>query len=222
MRKTVTVTLKPVMEKCPHCSSVMKRDYKNRRTVLWPNRTIILDLQILRCHHGVCPRYKQPYRPETEWLVALPGTKFGWPICETILQRHLSGASNLAIHRELATCGIACSPRSIPDILHRILCVYEHGDGPWPPTVAKQLRDQRRVYLNVLSLANRVVVRDVLSTVVLGSSDSPIDLFRSLINRLPLRVAAIYCSSKALCELLDRVWTIPTQVAADGRPVGTF
>jgi hypothetical protein len=223
-REISRVALAPLWTECPRCGRSMRRDYKNRRTVFWPNRTISLSLQVLRCHTADCPRRMRPYRPELEWHFALPGNKFGLPTSGAIFSAYLQGRANLQIHEEISRLGVSIATRSISNVILYYERLRKEVAAPWPAGLVRQLKEQGSAVLNLLVLYERplyVLVHECVSNFTLiGGDGELIELFGSLMNRLPVPVAEIYCSPHtAVSEAARHIWrSVPVlHVTPNGR-----
>lgn len=185
----------------------MRRDYKNRRTIFEPSRTLPLSLQILRCNNEKCSRYKRPHRPESEWQYALPGTKFGMTVGGFIFAAHLDGKSNLAIHRAISEMfSFKCASRSMEGVIRRYEKVCSLGVSPWSASVVEKLKRERKAFLDVLvayDLGSHfyVLVRECFSNCLLAGraisgnkAEELQGLFRSVIDRLPVPVVQVCCT----------------------------
>src|SRR3990172_7744898 len=76
--------LEPLTDYCPECGGHIRSDYQNHRKVTTLGQVLHLQLIIRRCHNRACRRYRQPYRPEAEGSVALPGHEFGLEVIALI------------------------------------------------------------------------------------------------------------------------------------------
>jgi hypothetical protein len=69
--------------------------YRSDRTIKTLDGLCQLLLTIRRCHNLLCPRYRQPYRPEEERHWALPHGEFGLDVITLI------GTLPYEIHRSV-------------------------------------------------------------------------------------------------------------------------
>ena len=65
-RPTRAQTLTPVTSHCPACGHRLWADYSNYRTVTTLDAVTRLTLHVRRCPNLACPRYRRPYRPDTQ------------------------------------------------------------------------------------------------------------------------------------------------------------
>jgi len=202
--RTLEVDLTPVLKECPRCSSTMRRDYRNRRTLHGASGTTVLTLVVLRCQSKSCPRFHRPYRPEFEWHYGLPGTKFDLTASRLVFERHLAGESNLAIHRSITTLGVPSSPRSVKNIVDRYKELTRRASAAWTKLQLASLKSERQVFLDLLPLHEHkerlyVLARDCFSNCVLGGleilkedmHDDATAFLHSILDRLPVPVTYI-------------------------------
>jgi len=192
-RPTRAQTLTPVTTDCPACGHRLWADYTNHRTVTTLDAVTRLSLDIRRCHHLGCPRYRRPYRPEAEAHFALPHHEFGLDVLALVGRlRHAEHRSIPEIHGELTRRGVTVAERTVSNLLDRYdeLKALATAD---PTRLGPLLRDQGRVVLAIDGLQPDVghevlwVLRDCLSGEVL--------LARSLLS----------ATAKDLGALLDEV-----------------
>lgn len=69
---TVQQSLAPQRSVCWQCGGTLWMAYRSDRTITTLDGLCQLLLTIRRCHNPICPRYRQPYRPEEEGYWALP------------------------------------------------------------------------------------------------------------------------------------------------------
>lgn len=212
----------------------MRRDYTNRRTVFFLNRTIFLTLQIVRCNNSRCSRYKQPHRPEMEWHYAMPGTKFALDSCGVIFAAHLDGKSNLSIHRTIREYGFPCASRTVANVVSRYQDVLTRAASPWSTEVMGRLKAERKAILDILIACDQryktcVLVRECFSNCILAGtsiSKSKADeelsiLFHSVIDRLPVPVVQILSSPvAAIRTVAAKMW--PNSPIVDVEPDGVL
>ena len=210
----------------------MRRDYTNSRSLYFPDRTVSLTLQILRCNNRVCSRYKLPHRPEVEWHYALPDTKFGLNTCAAIFAAHLDGQSNLAIHRMIAELGIPGSPRSIEGVLRRYRDHFIREQSSWSPHLLERLKKEKRAFIDILVGCDlptglHVLVRECFSNCVVAdawisreTADEELrGLFHAVSDRLPVPIVRILHSPVSIVRnVATQMWprTRMNEVKADG------
>jgi hypothetical protein len=172
-RPTHAQTLAPIARHCPACGHRLWADYTNYRTVTTLNAVTHLTLDIRRCHHLGCPRYRRPYRPEAEPHLALPHHEFGLDVLALVGRlRHAEHRSVPEIHRELTRRGVAVAQRTVSNLLDRYDELKAHATAD-PQRLGPLLRDQGRVVLAIDGLQPDVghevlwVLRDCLSGEVL-------------------------------------------------------
>jgi len=142
-----THELKVLYQDCPACRQRMWADYSNRRTVasLWGLTRLVLHVR--RCHQRQCPRYLQPYRPESEGRYALPQHEFGLDVLAHIgALRYAEHRSVPEIHQHLTDRGLAISERTVTNLLDR-----------YDELLAVSLTDSRRLQ-GLLAQQGRVVL----------------------------------------------------------------
>ncbi len=219
-RKSLRIGIEPLWKCCPRCDMQMRRDYVNRRTVFFPDRTISLRLQIMRCQNVQCSRYKRPHRPEVEWHYALPGTKFGLDTCAAIFAAHLDGKSNLAIHRAISELGLRSARRSVGNVVRRYVELFATAASPWSAEVNRKLKVERKAFLDILLACDEntrmyCLVRECFSNSILATSsiakkravNELRSLFQSVIDRLPVPVVKICCSGPGtLIDVAEKMW----------------
>lgn len=202
-QRTLRVELTPVLKGCPRCSSRMRRDYRNHRTLHGTSGTTVLTLVVLRCQNKSCPRFHRPYRPETEWHYGLPGTKFDLTASRLVFERHLAGESNLAIHRSISTLGVPSSPRSVKNV-DRYKELTRRASAGWTKSQVALLKAERSVFLDLVPLYEHkgrmyLLARDFYSNTVLSGReilkedmhDDATALLHLILDRLPVPVAYI-------------------------------
>jgi hypothetical protein len=172
-RPTRAQTLTPVTTHCPACGHRLWADYANYRTVTTLDTVTRLTLDIRRCHHLGCPRYRRPYRPEAEAHFALPHHEFGLDVLALVGRlRHVEHRAVPELHRELLRRGVVLAERTVSNLLDRYdeLKALATAD---PQRLRPLLRDQGRVVLAIDGLQPDVgheilwVLRDCLSGEVL-------------------------------------------------------
>jgi len=208
-RPTRAQTLTPITSHCPACGHRLWADYANHRTVTTLDAVTRLTLDIRRCHHLGCPRYRKPYRPEAEPHFALPHHEFGLDVLALVGRlRHAEHRSVPEIHRELTRRGVALAQRTVSNLLDRYdeLKALSTAD---PQRLGPLLRDQGRVILAIDGLQPDVghevlwVLRDCLSGEVL--------LARSLLSATAKDLGAL------LAEVRDALPVPITGAVSDGQ-----
>lgn len=113
-------SLEPVLKKCPACGQTMWADYLNHRTLVTLTGLVRLHLSIRRCPHKDCSRYRRPYRPEAEGVLALPHHEFGLDVIALVgALRYAEHKSVPEIHRALRERGVDIAERSVTSLLER-------------------------------------------------------------------------------------------------------
>lgn len=207
-RKTVQIAIQPLEGSCPRCDAPMRRDYRNRRTIICPDRTILLTLQILRCKNSACPEYNRPYRPEIEWHFAMPGVKFGFETCSLIFAKHLQGKSNNEIQRALAKIGVRSSPRSVSNIIQRFDKLFRQPTIGLAAETRSGLEEQGKAFLDILVacvcrehvyiLAYECISKTILATACISNDRIDAELsgfIDELMKHIPVPLAGICCSN---------------------------
>ena len=215
--------LKPLVEDCPACGRRMWVDYRNRRVVTTLDGLVGLVLDIRRCHHAACSRYRQPYRPEAEGTYALPQHEFGLDVIALVGRlRYVEHRSVPEIHQHLVGRGLALAERTVTNLLDRydeLLAVTLTDD--------RRLRDrlvtQERVIVAIDGLQPDVghevlwVLRDCLSGEVLlarsllsGRQQDLAELIRQVHDNLPVPISGVISDGqhpirKAVAKVLPGV-----------------
>jgi hypothetical protein len=77
-------------------------------------------LTIRACPNPDCDRFRRPYHPEAEGVVALPHGEFGLDVIAFVgAQRYQEHRSVPEIHRLLSARGVAIAERTVTELLHR-------------------------------------------------------------------------------------------------------
>ena len=119
-RPTQAKTLTPVATRCPECGHALWATHSKYRTVTTLDAVIRLTLRVRRCPNPDCPRFRRPYRPEAEALVALPHHESGLDVLALVGRlRHAEHRSVPEIHQELTRRGVAIALRSVSNLLDR-------------------------------------------------------------------------------------------------------
>ena len=141
------VSLKPSVRRCPSCGHTMWADYDNRRTITTLKGVIRYRLRIRRCADQSCERFHQPYRPEAEGALALPGHEFGLDIVGLIgALRYGEHRSVPEIHQALSRRGVVLCERTVTNLLDR-----------YDELVALSVTDRGRI-ASITAKAGRVIL----------------------------------------------------------------
>ncbi len=208
-RPTSHQTLVPLTDRCRECGGYLRSDYRNHRTITCLGQILHLHLSIRRCHNPACSRHCQPYRPEAEGSLALPGHEFGLEVIALIGSlRYRQHRSVPEIHQDLLSRGVMICQRTVTNLLDRydeLLAVRLSGSRH----LRHVLTQQKRVILALDGLQPDVghevlwVLRDCLSGQVL--------LARSLLSSTEQDVVK-------LIEQVKRQSPVPiTGVISDGQ-----
>ncbi len=77
-------------------------------------------LQIRSCPNRDCPRYRRPYRPEEEGVLALPHSEFGLAVIALVgTLRYAQHRTIPAIHRLLLDRSVLLAERSVTNLVYR-------------------------------------------------------------------------------------------------------
>lgn len=171
------ITLSTLTDVCPACGRHMHADHKSSRLIATLNGLLGLTCQIRRCHGHRCDRFLDPYRPESEGRLALPGHHFGLDVIAFVGQsRYLRHRSVPEIHQDLRERAVMISPRSTRNLLDRYdeLLSLAASD---PTRLRGAFAEKKRVILAIDGLQPEVghevlwVIRDCLSgRIVLAES----------------------------------------------------
>jgi hypothetical protein len=114
------VPLQPVSIQCLSCGHTARVAYHTQRRVTTLHGHFCLSLTVRRCTQETCPRYHQPYRPESEGAWALPHGEYGLDVIALVgflrYQRHQSLAE---IHQSLHERGLTIGERTVLNLLAR-------------------------------------------------------------------------------------------------------
>lgn len=117
---TRTQTLTPVATHCPDCGHPLWSTHWRQRTITTLPAVIRFTLRQRCCPNPACARYRRPYRPEAESLVALPHHEFGLDVLALVGRlRHAEHRSIPEIHQALTRRGVAIALRSVSNLLDR-------------------------------------------------------------------------------------------------------
>jgi hypothetical protein len=170
---TQAQTLKPVATHCPECDHLLWAAYPNSRTVTTLDAVKRLTLHIRRCPNPDCSRYRHPFHPEAESLLALPHHEFGLDVLALVGRlRHAEHRSVPEIHQELTRRGVTIALRSVGNLLDRYDELRALATAN-RERLHSLLSEQRRVVLAIDGLQPDVghevlwVLRDCLSGEVL-------------------------------------------------------
>lgn len=119
-RPTQAKTLIPVATRCAEGGHPLWTTHSKYRTVTTLDAVTRLTLRVRRCPNPDCPRYRRPFRPEAESLVALPHPEFGLDVLALVGRlRHAEHRSIPEIHQELTRRGVTVALRSVSNLLDR-------------------------------------------------------------------------------------------------------
>jgi hypothetical protein len=114
------ISLKTLTTRCPQCQRTLRASYTNRRTVVTLGGPVRLAVQVRRCPHSDCSRFRRPLRSEAEGRIALPEHEFGLDLIARVGSlRYTQHRSVPEIHRELTGRGVVICPRSVANLLDR-------------------------------------------------------------------------------------------------------
>lgn len=201
---TTHLTLAPLDDHCPACGTSQWVAYHNFRTITTLDGVVRLTLKVRRCRAPRCPRFRRPYRPETEGSLALPKGEFGLDVIAFVGRRRYRRHESIPeIHAALRQRGVVIAERTVPDLLQRYeeLVALQLAD---PDRLHAILRDQGRVILALDGLQPDVghevlwVLRDCLSGEVLlarsllGATEQDLAaLLTEVREALPVPIAAV-------------------------------
>jgi Transposase, Mutator family len=204
-----TLRLAPLTSRCPECGHPLWNAYDTRRTVTTLEGLVRLVLRVRRCPNPSCPRFHQPYRPETEPHYALPHHEFGLDVIALVGQlRYAEHRSIPEIHAELRRRRVVIAERTVTNLLDRYDELRALASAN-PKRLRRVLRPQGRVVLAIDGLQPHFeheilwVLRDCLSGEVL--------LARSLLSATIKDLAA-------LIREVRQILPVPiTAVVSDGQ-----
>jgi len=158
---------------CADCERKMWSAYVSHRTVSTLQGVVRLSVHVRCCETRGCPRYHEPYRPEEEGRIALPGHEFGLDVIALVgALRYQQHRSVPEIHKELEQRGLVICQRTVTNLLDRydeLLAIRLSDSRRLADITAKH----RRVILAIDGLQPDVghevlwVLRDCLSGEVL-------------------------------------------------------
>jgi hypothetical protein len=166
---TAERTLAPLATTCVACGNRLHPDYSNFRTLTSLDGVTRYTLRIRRCRHAPCDLFSVPIRPEAEGRLALPHHEFGLDVVAYAgNRRYAAHRTAPEIHAELTARGVALSPRTVTNLLHRFdeLRALAATD---PDRMRPAFEKQGRVLLAIDGLQPDVghevlwVIRDCLS-----------------------------------------------------------
>jgi hypothetical protein len=197
------------MTHCPECGHTLWAAYDDFRTITTLEGVVRLTLHVRRCPNASCPRFHQPYRPETEPHFALPHHEFGLDIIALVGHlRYLEHRSIPEIHAELRRRRVVIAERTVTNLLDRYDELRAVATAN-PKRLRAVLRPQGRVVLAIDGLQPQVgheilwVLRDCLGGEVL--------LARSLLSATIKDIAAL------IREVRDVLPVPITAVVSDGQ-----
>lgn len=141
------IRLQTLVQRCPSCARTMWADYDNRRTITTLKGVLRYRLRIRRCAEPSCERFHQPYRPEAEGALALPGHEFGLDVLGLIgALRYGEHRSVPEIHEALRRRGVELCERTVTNLLDR-----------YDELVALSVTDRDRI-AGITAKAGRVIL----------------------------------------------------------------
>lgn len=181
--------LEPLYERCWLCGRGLWNLDTHARTVATLTGLVHYTLTIRACPNPNCDRFRQPYHPEAEGVVALPHGEFGLDVIAFVgAQRYQEHRSVPQIHCLLSERGVAIAERTVTNLLDRYeeLVTVRLMD---PTRLREQLVGQGAVVLAIDGMQPDAgqevlwVIRDLLSGEVL--------LARSLLSSTQEELAAL-------------------------------
>ena len=95
---------------CPQCGRCMHAWYNNFRSITTLHSVTRFTIRVRRCENAECPRYRIPFRPESEGRLALPKSEFGLDVIAAIGSwRYQQQMSVPQMHQHLTQRGVAVS-----------------------------------------------------------------------------------------------------------------
>lgn len=144
--------LEPLRDQCWLCGRSLWKADTTSRTVASLTGLVRYTLTIRACPNRTCERFRRPYHPEEEGLIALPHGEFGLDILAFVgAKRYIEHRSVPEIHRLLQERGVAIAERSVTELLHR----YEE-------LIAVRLTDRARLRERLLQQKAVVLALDGL------------------------------------------------------------
>jgi hypothetical protein len=187
--------LEPLYERCWLCGRGLWKVDTHARTVATFAGLVHYTLTIRACPNPACERFRRPYHPEAEGVVALPHGEFGLEVIAFVgAQRYQEHRRVPEIHRLLGEQGVGIAERTVTELLHRYeeLVTVRLTDRT---RLRERLAAQQAVVLALDGLQPDVghevlwVIRDLLSGELL--------LARSLLSATQEDLAALLCEVKA-------------------------
>jgi hypothetical protein len=204
-----TLNLAPLITHCPVCGQKLWAAYDDFRTITTLEGVVRLTLHVRRCPNPSCPRFHQPYRPETEPHFALPHHEFGLDIIALVgYLRYVEHRSIPEIHTALRSRRLVVAQRTVTNLLDRYDELRALASAN-PKRLRALLRPQGRVVLAIDGMQPQVghqvlwVLRDCLGGEVL--------LARSLLSATIKDIAAL------IREVRDVLPVPITAVVSDGQ-----
>ena len=112
--------LEPLYERCWLCGRGLWNIDTHARTVATLVGLVHYKLTIRACPNPTCERFRRPYHPEAEGVLALPHGEFGLDVIAFVGQeRYQEHRSVPEIHQALRARGVAIAERSVTELLHR-------------------------------------------------------------------------------------------------------
>jgi hypothetical protein len=112
--------LEPLSHQCWVCGRGLWNVDAPSRTVATLTGLVRYTRTIRACPNPECERFRRPYHPEAEGVVALPHGEFGLDVIAFVgAQRYQEHRSVPEIHRLLGERGVAIAERTVTALLHR-------------------------------------------------------------------------------------------------------
>lgn len=142
------LVLTPTLTHCPACGGWMRADYKAQRKLWTLQGGYELTCTVRRCRNADCPRYRQPYRPEGEGRLALPGHKLAFDVLLLLGRlRYVEHRSRPEMHQHLRELGLPVCERTVGNALDRYdELVALHALSP---AALEPLKQQGRIVLAI-------------------------------------------------------------------------
>lgn len=119
-KATVHCRLEPVHDCCWVCGRDLWITDANQRTLMTLTGLVHFTLQIRSCPNRDCPRYRRPYRPEEEGVLALPHSEFGLAVIALVgTLRYAQHRTIPEIHRLLLDRSVLLAERSVTNLVYR-------------------------------------------------------------------------------------------------------
>jgi hypothetical protein len=219
--------LEPLYERCWLCGRGLWNVDTHSRTVATLAGLVHYTLTIRACPNPDCDRFRRPYHPEAEGVVALPHGEFGLDVIAWVgTQRYQEHRSVPEIHRLLAKQGVAIAERTVTELLHRYeeLVTVRLTDRA---RLQERLTAQKAVVLAIDGLQPDVghevlwVLRDLLSGEVLlarsllsATQEDLAALLREVQEGLPVPIVGVIsdCQLSIRCAVKAALPGVPHQL----------